>query len=462
MKKPKEKLHEKTERENSFQNPVIFPATTTIFQPNGLPFNAQKVVNLNQAKILVSIVEALQGYIIDTIQNERFRSDPQQLSIFEEPGDNIQLDFKLSSFGVDNTNYRKLKEDIVAMKNFLVIQDTVYFNKNLNQEVEAEEVMSLISSVLLPKKFDRHISIKINKKVATSLVNVGNKGYTKYLLEVAMETSSKYTLLIYQLISRWKDKGGFSWTIENFRKQLGLTEKYESFRDLNKRVLLPAYRELFERADLWFEYNVEKKDGVAHLINFKIVKGYVTTSGRQTDSFFETDKKITKVLEITSLKQQEALFILRDQLLISNVNLLGEIIGEKLDDFYKWWNINKTKLEKQTTPSSLLLYFLKMTKKQGWIEQSWAIENIIGKHKEKWKDVCDRLLNFIDKSDVKNYYCRLSVTGMTKLGNGTTKLTLSSPNRNIVEYIERHHLDKFKSVLIEVFGPVFIEYAISS
>jgi hypothetical protein len=442
----KERQHELTTRANNPLNPIIFPSVTVLRQPNGIPFKAQIVLNMTQAKVLVKIIQKLQEPILATIQNKHYRENPRQLSLFESQDDKtIQLDFELQEFGIDSTHYRDLKADIVQMQQYIVTRDTVYFNKIAGEEMEAEETMPLIASVILPKRYQRYLSLRIDKNVAELLINVGDKGYTKYWLEIAMSTSSKYTLLIYQLISSWVDKGGFSWTIKRFKEYLGIAEKYSNWNDLNARVIKPAYRELHEKANIWFEYNIEKKDGVPYKINVEIITGYYKILNAQDT----TNEELIQIIDNTLLneRERECLSILRDKLLINDRNILGEIVSKKIDDFFKWWGANANKLSKLNSPSSLLLYHLQMTAKQGWQSQRWIFtdgEERHEKYAEIWGRICTNMETDLDKSIVEKWFHPLTIQRIDYNNKG---IEICIPNGLFYNTIEDKYLSEFLKAL---------------
>jgi len=369
--------HEKMFRNNSESNPVILPCATWLLQPNGLPFNAQCSLNLNQAKVLVKIIEKLQKPIKETISNERLKKYPEQLELFQNDSEEIKLQFDLSEFGVIPANYSKLITDIVAMKNYTVQQDVVLKSELTGKEIEATKYQNILSSVTIPKKYEREISLSMGKDVAKKFAAVDDMGFTKYILEIAMESNSKYTLLIYQLISQWKDKGGFSWSVDNFKKKIGISEKYNRIIDLNNRVIKPAYLELHEKADIWFEYDFEKKKEKT-FINFKIIIGHYEV---QKKNVFVVPDDITYILEYPELSenQKKCHHILINYLLFNNKNIILEIVDKHYEEFLKWYNINETRLDKMNNPAGLLMSYLRMTKKDGWSLKKYDLikDNVI-------------------------------------------------------------------------------------
>ncbi len=58
----------------------------------------------------------------------------------------------------------------------------------------------------------------------------GRPGYfTRYLYEVAMNATNKYTYKLYMIIASWKQKGGFRILLEDLKLQMGIAPEY--YRD---------------------------------------------------------------------------------------------------------------------------------------------------------------------------------------------------------------------------------------
>lgn len=451
-----EKKHDKMQRANSAQNPVILNSATMLRQPKGFPFNAQLVLGAVEAKILVKIISKLQEPIRFAIE----RKDPLQLPLFNDPEDNeyIQMDFELSEFGVDPTNYRNLRAALVKMQSYYVWQDTVYYNKLVEKEIEAIETMPLIAKVLMPKKYERYFSIKISKDVAQQLIKIPKEGYTKYILEISMRSSSKYASLIYQFLGEWRDMDGTSITIENLKKKLGLSGKYKKWTDFNTKVIRPAYEELYENADIWFEYEPIKKDGEYYKINFKIVRGYLKVLKNPDDlRLVEEDNDIIFTLDISNFTQKEkqCYEALKYKLLINDDNIIGQIISEKVNDFFAWWDVNSKKLDKIDNPAGSLLYYLKMTLKFGWTPQKWIIEStqlrqekatLNPDYSEKWQRICDMLVLKLGRSVVDTWFNSLYILDIKD-----KIITLRAPSKFVYEYIESNYIDDLGDVLRDVF-----------
>lgn len=438
-------------------NPIILEKATRINQPNNLAYNAQIPVNLNQSKIILQIIKRLQEPIRQTIINPYYRENPQQLSLFQEDqNDYIQLDFLLSEFNVDASNYRKLRADAKDLLNLRVKEETVYYNKLVGGEIEAEAFMPLFYKVLLPKKYERHISFQITKSMAQRLVNVGDGGYTKFLLEFAMERRSKYSYLMYQILSGYKDQGGVSLTIDFLKEKLGLVGQYNKFDDFHTRVIKTAYRELYHQADVWFEYTVEKKQGKHHKINFKIIKGYYLVLNNSDEV---QEREPIHLLDMTKLTPDESniVKILRDELLITDIRLLAEILSsiELQDKFKSWWATYHKRIGKMDSPSSLLLYHLGLTQKQGFVPKEWTViespeVKAQTENREKWRAILSDLYNVLDKPIIDRVFVPCTIV---HYDNKTDTIILRVPNQAVVNEIEANYIPQLKPILRSHYTP---------
>ena len=81
------------------------------------------------------------------------------------------------------------------------------------------------------------------------------KNYSKYLLEVAFNSSSPNVMKLYQYVSHhyWNKQLSRDLTIEEIREWLQLGDKYKQSSNLRLRVLKPAIKELKEKADVYFK-----------------------------------------------------------------------------------------------------------------------------------------------------------------------------------------------------------------
>lgn len=246
---------------------IILPENVTwIKQPNVVTLMSYDYQTI-QLRALMAVMEKLQFLIEGSLQGKDITS---QLNLFQDfDGDRLLLSIPLQDFGVSPNNYSILKDCLKKLATIPVEVDSV-------DPVTGKECWYIggLLEAYLPKRYERNVKIRIQKDVAKMLVNV-DRGFTKFIKEIAYKADSKYTVRIYMLISSWKERGGFTITLKNFRHWLKLEKKYKEYKDLYKRVIRPTYEDLFEKADCWFEldevYEGKSKEPVK--LNFKVVKG---------------------------------------------------------------------------------------------------------------------------------------------------------------------------------------------
>ena len=79
--------------------------------------------------------------------------------------------------------------------------------------------------------------------------------------------SSSYGVRIYELLAQWGKLGEREISIAWLKENLQIEKKYEKLRDLKRRVLEPAIKDINKNSDLWVKWS-QKKAGrkVTHLI----------------------------------------------------------------------------------------------------------------------------------------------------------------------------------------------------
>lgn len=262
---------------------VNFPKNPTwIKQPNIITLLSYNYKAIN-IKVLVLVMDKIQSTVEESIKR-RLNNEAggvEQLSLFQDPKNQnvIQVNIQYSELGIRHEQYPIVREALKQLVTIPVEIDTV-------NPITKEKCWKLqgLMNAYFPKdnKRCKYFSIEMNKDVAKVFVDV-DKGFTKYIKEVALSTESKYSLRIYMLISSWKDAGGFQMEMSKFRKWLDLGVKYPHYKDLYKRVIKPAYDELFEKADCWFELSESFKAGEKepYLLSFKVLKAKLSAKDQE-------------------------------------------------------------------------------------------------------------------------------------------------------------------------------------
>ena len=86
-----------------------------------------------------------------------------------------------------------------------------------------------------------------------------NGRFTSYRLADVAQLKTSYAIRIYELIIRF-NKTNVRWIdLTDFKSLLKLDDKYPQFKDLNKRVIKPAIKEINACSNLNVYYSTQKK-----------------------------------------------------------------------------------------------------------------------------------------------------------------------------------------------------------
>jgi hypothetical protein len=320
---------------------VVLPELQTyVIQPNRVTFTIFDGFTLTQLKAFSAIMLNLQ----EAVKLDMNNGDFKQLNLFNQFEQTIKFDLSLKDITKDPRAYTPIKEAISQISE-INVKIPLKDDKGKGYHIST----SLITA-LIPDEADYKsvISIKIERTIAEYLIQIpkGKKGaeqYTRYMLEVALSANSSYTIRIYQLISSWKSKGGFRMSYKEFRHLLAIKpDAYSKYSDFKKKVLLPAQADLFEKADCWFNCDVDgfksmerNSEGQKELyLNFKII----------TPEFKETMlKQRTSIVNLLNLHfafkdddLKKLAYILDNENISSDVIIMKILkISERIEESYK-------------------------------------------------------------------------------------------------------------------------------
>jgi len=220
-----------------------------IIQPN-IVTTAKYDYTSMQKNILYQVVSQLQ---------EKMTADKMNRDLFGS----YYLDVPIAEIA-GNKNHTKVYEAAEEL-----IGKKFQYNWKKENGKEGRTTSGLVSSVTHEKNA-KHIRINIPEEIVPVLLYIG-EGFTKYQKTIAITLKSVHAKRMYELCNRWRDLGGFRCSLDEFRDMMSLEDKYPKLSMLKARVLDAAKKELEERADVYFEYSLEKKDSRQfNLVTFKI------------------------------------------------------------------------------------------------------------------------------------------------------------------------------------------------
>lgn len=231
-----------------------------IFQANAVT-NARYSLSAVQKNAIYHIIDFFQEDL-KMIGKAKKKGDIKEVErlkdlLFREQ----EITFKIKNL-VKNNNY----DDLIAAIKDLMKKPVEY--KLKEKQSEFEIISNIISSVK-HEKDSRDIQILIPKYALPFLFSL-DSGFTSYQKTIALSLRSKWAKRIYELCSRWKDKGGKDFDLADFRNIIGLENEYTGNAQL-KQLLNRVKKEINSCADLTFEYTLKKKDSRSYnRIIFKI------------------------------------------------------------------------------------------------------------------------------------------------------------------------------------------------
>ena len=122
------------------------------------------------------------------------------------------------------------------------------------------------------------IEIGLDPKIRPYFFDL-KENFTTFQLHMALSLDGKYAKRIYEMMSQYKNMGEFRIELAELKRRLALldekagTEQYKNWSDFERRILEPAQREINEKTDLRFTYELSKTGRKVGAIRFIIKQG---------------------------------------------------------------------------------------------------------------------------------------------------------------------------------------------
>ena len=177
-------------------------------------------------------------------------------------------------FGLEKEkgNYKNLKKAIKALSD-----KSSWLNGELFRWVDTAKVIPNSGIV----------RVKLSDSLKPYLLQL-KENFTKYKLYNILVLKSKYSIRIYELLKSYFWEGVYSVTIQEFKNSIGC-DKFNEFKDFNKRVLTPAIKEINELTDIYVEVTKLKTGKCITDLKFDI---------HETSEKLPFDKILSKIYEV--------------------------------------------------------------------------------------------------------------------------------------------------------------------
>jgi len=168
--------------------------------------------------------------------------------------------FTLDDYRTTIFIFSKIKKEIHIPKNDIVsfIQHYTLLSKVLETLKQKSIILENGESIRIIDEINirrNTISIKINQKLYHMFQQTN---YTSLDLVTVLKFRHKYSIKLYIMLARFLDTGWRRDSIEDFRKKLSVSGKYEKWKDIKKRVLEPAVKEIEKYANMKIHYEYRK------------------------------------------------------------------------------------------------------------------------------------------------------------------------------------------------------------
>jgi hypothetical protein len=247
-----------SKKANKSSQTIILPGCTQIFQSNRVTNGKFEKFGLLHAKLFVTLIRKLQ----EAVKFSMSGGDWRQLNLFtgimtfDKDSAYLYVAIPLSEI----TKPNRYPEFFEAAKELRTI--TVKIKSALGRDYSS--YTGLINGVEEPTKIKKKsvLYLQIHREVARLLIEIDKNRegvpvfYTKYLYEVALNGTNKYTWKLYIILSSWKARGFYRCTVDELKEQLNINSNdYPAFSDFKRRVLLPVQKDLEKKSDCWYDCN---------------------------------------------------------------------------------------------------------------------------------------------------------------------------------------------------------------
>ncbi|PMD92553.1 RepB family plasmid replication initiator protein [Siphonobacter sp. BAB-5405] len=288
-------------------NSVSFQKRLNNFQPNFITESKQQFSELEKRIVVM---------IINQIRNVK---DYQE-------GQNLRFTIPITELAKSN-NYRKLYQAAKSLTD----------KKILYEDFSNPKAPSFASLVPFPlvrtvNEDGRNLlEITMLANVVPQFIELGSR-YTKYSIDVMLSLESVYSQRIYELMMMYYNRGQrvFTYSVDKLKFMLNCPDSY-NFKEIQRWALKVAQAELFNKANIIFEYVPSKKDRKKILELEFTIKSFMDVATEaveeEMDSFYQASET-NKYLVARNLLETQYTFTQQQ---------IEEILSfpEKLEKFVK-------------------------------------------------------------------------------------------------------------------------------
>ena len=145
--------------------------------------------------------------------------------------------------------------------------DAVIILKDEHEEVKLRWIQKGVKKL----KGEGAVVITWTDEVLKYISSLQNR-FTTYKLRHIAELQSSHSIRLYELLMKFSSTGERVIYLDDFKSALGISDKYPTFKELNRRVIKASVDELNQRSDLVISYETIKKGRSVAALSFEFKK----------------------------------------------------------------------------------------------------------------------------------------------------------------------------------------------
>lgn len=158
----------------------------------------------------------------------------------------VAEDKEIKTVNISIKDFCKLTNIEPKGNNYQAIRNSIKSLKSKSWWIMLDDNTELLYSWLdyaIIKKNTGNIELCLSKSLTPFLVQLRSR-YTKYSLSEILKLNSKAAIRLFEICQSQLYKGFFVIDIDQFKKLLDITDKYNDYRDLRKRIIEPSIKEI--------------------------------------------------------------------------------------------------------------------------------------------------------------------------------------------------------------------------
>jgi len=169
---------------------------------------------------------------------------------------------------ISTLDYERLTGITNARRDLYKSADALFYSSIMIKDDSDEEVkLHWIQKSIKKHKGSGAITIRWTDEVLQYLTQLQSR-FTSYKLANISELNSAHAIRLYELLMRFKGSGERVIFVDDFKSALGLSGKYKTYKELNRRVIQPSLSEL-KKSNLDVEFIPIKKGRKIEALGFK-------------------------------------------------------------------------------------------------------------------------------------------------------------------------------------------------